>query len=214
VLGPDGIARELSKIISSHARPDSAGEPLLPHLDLPAHHDVRPGDVVEKRLCGNLAAAADRGPRDFPELLLTPGVGARTVQALAMVAEVVHGAPYRFTDPARLSFAHGGKDGHPFPVPLRVYDETIRVLKSAVHAAKLGREEELGVLKRLDAQARLLEQEASGPPVEELITEERRLSYSYGGRSVFGWAKPAEIPEGLRAERAPSSYFNPRPPIT
>jgi hypothetical protein len=214
VLSPDGIARELSKIISSHARPDSAGEPLLPHLDLPAHHDVRPGDVVEKRLCGNLAAAADRGPRDFPELLLTPGVGARTVQALAMVAEVVHGAPYRFTDPARLSFAHGGKDGHPFPVPLRVYVETIRVLKSAVHAAKLGREEELGVLKRLDAQARLLEQEASGPPVEELITEERRLSYSYGGRSVFGWAKPAEIPEGLRAERAPSSYFNPRPPIT
>jgi hypothetical protein len=99
-------------------------------------------------------------------------------------------------------------------VPLRVYVETIRVLKSAVHAAKLGREEELGVLKRLDAQVRLLEQEASGPPVEELITEERRLSYSYGGRSVFGWAKPAEIPEGLRAERAPSSYFNPRPPIT
>jgi hypothetical protein len=83
VLGPDGIARELSKIIPSHARPDSAGEPLLPHLDLPAHHDVRPGDVVEKRLYGNLAAAADRGPRDFPELLLTPGVGARTVQALA-----------------------------------------------------------------------------------------------------------------------------------
>jgi hypothetical protein len=78
-----------------------------------------------------------------------------------MVAEVVHGAPYRFTDPARLSFAHGGKDGHPFPVPLRVYVETIRVLKSAVHAAKPGREEELGVLKRLDAQARLLEQEAS-----------------------------------------------------
>ena len=81
--------------------------------------------------------------------MLTPDVGARTVQALAMVAEVVHGAPYRFTDPARLSFAHGGKDGHPFPVPLRVYVETIRVLKSAVHAAKPGREEELGVLKRL-----------------------------------------------------------------
>jgi hypothetical protein len=78
-------------------------------------------------------------------------------------------------------------------VPLRVYDETIRVLKSAVHAAKLGREEELGALRRLDEQARVVEQYASGPPVEELITEERRLSYSYGGRSVFGWAKPAEI---------------------
>ena len=211
-LGPDGIARELSKIIPSYARRDFGGEPLLPHLDLPAHHDVRPGDIVEKRLYGNLAAAADRGPRDFPELLLTPGVGARTVQALAMVAEVVHGAPYRFTDPARFSFAHGGKDRHPFPVPLRVYDETIRVLKSAVHAAKLGREEELGALRRLDEQARVVEQYASGPPVEELITEERRLSYSYGGRSVFGWAKPQEIPEKPRAECAPSSRFDPGPP--
>jgi hypothetical protein len=99
-------------------------------------------------------------------------------------------------------------------VPLQVYDETTRVLKSAVHAAKLGREEELGALKRLDEQARLLERCASGPPLEELITEERRLSHSYGGRSVFGWAKPAEISERPRAERAPSSYFNPRPPIT
>jgi hypothetical protein len=105
--GPDGIARELSNLLPSYARRDFGGEPLLPHLDLPAHHDVRPGDIVEKRLYGNLAAAADRGPRDFSELLLTPGVGARTVQALAMVAEVVHGAPYRFTDPARFSFAHG-----------------------------------------------------------------------------------------------------------
>jgi hypothetical protein len=108
---------------------------------------------------------------DFSDLLLTPGVGARTVRALAMVAEIVHGAPYRFSDPARFSFAHGGKDSHPFPVPLRVYDETIRVLKSAVQAAKLGREEELGALRRLDAQARLLEQKASGPPVEELLAD-------------------------------------------
>ena len=111
------------------------------------------------------------------------------MRALAMVAEVVHGAPYRFTDPARFSFAHGGKDRHPFPVPLRVYDETIRVLKSAVHAAKLGREEELGALKRLDEQARLLEQEASGPPVKELIADERDRSHAYEGRSVFGWAQ-------------------------
>ena len=125
-----------------------------------------------------------------PELLLTPGVGARTVCALAMVAEVVHGAPYRFTDPARFSFAHGGKDRHPFPVPLRVYDETIRVLKSAVSKAKLGREEELGALKRLDEQARLLEHHASGPQVEELIAQERKQSHLYGGRSVFGWAQP------------------------
>jgi hypothetical protein len=80
--------------------------------------------------------------------LLTPGVGARTVQALAMVAEVMHGAPYRFTDPARFSFAHGGKDRHPFPVPIKVYDETIKVLKSAVQKAKLGRDEELWAFRR------------------------------------------------------------------
>jgi hypothetical protein len=194
-LGPDGITRELAKIASRDATADAGPEPMLPHLDLPAHHDVRAGDILAKRLYGNLAAAADGGPTDFPDLLLTPGIGARTVRALAMVAEVVHGAPYRFTDPARFLFAHGGKDRHPFPVPLRVYDETIRVLKSAVSSAKLGRQEEINALRRLDQQARLLEQNASGPPVEELIAEERRLSHSYGGRSVFGWAKHAEISE-------------------
>ena len=154
---------------------------------MPAHHEVRPSDVFERRLHGNLAAAADRGPADFPELLLIPGVGARTVQALAMVAEVVHGAPYRFTDPARFSVAHGGKDRHPFPVPLRVYDQTIRVLKSAVQKAKLGRAEELGALKRLDDQARQLEHHATGSTVQELVGQERQRSPSYGGRSVFGW---------------------------
>src|SRR6185436_8225647 len=92
----------------------NAEQPLLPHLIMPAHHDVRADDVVLRRLHGSFAAAADRGPKDFSDLLLTPGVGARTVEALAMVAEVVHGAPCRFSDPARFSFAHGGKDRHPF----------------------------------------------------------------------------------------------------
>src|SRR5215218_7233420 len=96
-------------------------------------------------------------PQDFLALLLTPGVGARTVQSLAMVAEVVHGAPYQFSDPARFSLAHGGKDRHPYSVPLKVYDETIGVLKFAVQAAKLGREEKLTALRRLDDQARRLE---------------------------------------------------------
>jgi hypothetical protein len=154
---------------------------------MPAHHDVRSSDVFERRLRGSLAAATDRGPSDFSELLLVPGIGRRTVEALAMVAEVVHGTPCRFADPARFSFAHGGKDRHPFPVPLRVYDETIRVLKSAVQHAKLGREEELGALKRLDEQARQLELHASGPGVRELSARERDRSLSYGGRSVLGW---------------------------
>ncbi|PWB59913.1 MAG: DUF763 domain-containing protein, partial [Bradyrhizobiaceae bacterium] len=131
-IGPDGIVRELAARAAPAGVPAAETQPLLPHLVMPAHHEVRAADVVTRRLHGTLAAAADRGPRDFPELLLTPGVGARTVQALAMVAEVVHGAPCRFSDPARFSFAHGGKDRHPFPVPLRVYDETLRVLKSAV----------------------------------------------------------------------------------
>src|SRR5262249_24312350 len=117
-LGPDRIVVELSKLDEGSAKRATAiAQPQLPHLLMPQHHDVRASDVVLRRLPGNLAAAADRGPSDFSELLLVRGVGARTVRALAMVAEVVHGAPYRFTDPARFSFALGGKDRHPFPVP-------------------------------------------------------------------------------------------------
>ena len=186
-LGPDGIARELRALEGRDEMPGPlTSQPMLPHLIMPAHHEVRPNDVLERRLHGNLAAAADRGPSDFCELLLIPGIGARTVRALAMVAEIVHGAPYRFTDPARFSFAHGGKDRHPFPVPLRVYDQTIQVLKSAVQKAKLGGAEELSALKRLDEQARQLERHASGPPAQELIAQERQRSPTYDGRSVFG----------------------------
>jgi hypothetical protein len=164
---------------------------------MPAHHDVRPKDVFARRLHATLAAAEAQGPQDFADLLLTPGVGARTVRSLAMVAEVVHGAPYRFQDPARFSLAHGGKDRHPFPVPIKVYDETIRVLKSAVQSAKLGREEELSAIKRLDDQARRLERTAKGPSVDAFIATERAASPQLDGRSVFGWerdlVRPAKI---------------------
>src|SRR5262249_18159724 len=105
---------------------------------------------------------------------------------LAMVAEVVHGAPYRFADPARFSFAHGGKDGHPFPVPLKVYDETIRVMKTAVQKAKLGHSEELEALRRLDNEARRLERYARGPSFDAIVADERARSRLYGGRTVFG----------------------------
>ena len=187
-LGPDRIVSELARL-EGPAR-HAEVQPLLPHLVMPAHHELRPEDVVTHRLHGNLAAAADRGPADFSELLLTPGVGARTVRALAMVAEVVHGAPCRFSDPGRFSFAHGGKDRHPFPVPLKVLDETIKVWKSAVQKAKLGRDEELGALRRLDDQARALELHATGRALDDLIADERQRSHSYGGRSVFGWEQP------------------------
>jgi hypothetical protein len=189
-LGPDKIVREFARMkiqSSSPGEPAGPDQPFLPHLIMPAHHDVRASDVLTRRLHGNLAAAAECGPRDFSELLAVPGIGARTVRALAMVAEVVHGAPYRFSDPARFSLAHGGKDRHPFPVPIRVYEQTIQMLKAAMQKAKLGRDDELGALKRLDDQARRLERHASGPPVEALIDRERRESHTYGGRSVFGW---------------------------
>jgi len=181
-LGPDRIVNELAAINGKQS-----AQAMLPHLVMPAHHDVRSSDVFSRRLHGTLAAAAERGPVDFPELLLTPGVGLRTVRSLAMVAEVVHGAPYRFTDPARFSLAHGGKDRHPYPVPIKVYDETIRVLKSAVQSAKLGRDEEMQALKRLDDQSRQLERSAQGPSVEAFIADERAASPSFDGRSVFGW---------------------------
>ena len=158
--------------------------PPLPHLALPAHHDVRPGDVVLRRLHGTLAAVAERAPRDFPELLLTPGVGARTVFALAMAAEVIHGAPFRFTDPARFAFALGGKDGHPFPVPVDVYDETIRVLRRAVDAARLSNTDRLAAVRRLDVQARLAEEAATGPSFATTVANETVAVRRLGGRSV------------------------------
>ncbi|MER8571620.1 DUF763 domain-containing protein [Mesorhizobium sp. M1338] len=192
-LGPDRILKEFAALERGAA--PAPQQLLLPHLIMPAHHDVRESDVIMRRLHGNMAAAAERGPEDFSELLLVPGVGARTVRALALVAEVVHGAPCRFSDPGRFSLAHGGKDRHPFPVPLKVYDETIGVLKSAVQKAKLGHEEEIGALKRLDDQSRQVERYVTGPSLKEIVAGEFDQSHLLGGRSVFGWeAAPDEVP--------------------
>jgi hypothetical protein len=182
--GPDLAVRELSRM--RNLAPATAP---LPHLAMPSHHEVTAGDVVLRRLHGALAAAAERGPVDFADLLLTPGVGARTVLALASVAEVLHGAPCRFSDPARFSFAHGGKDGHPFPVPLRVYDETLRVMREAVTRAKLGQDDRLSALRKLDAESRRLESVASGPSFDDFVERERESSFLYGGMSVYGRAR-------------------------
>lgn len=177
-----------------------------PHLSMPAGHAVGRRDVRLDRLHGALAAAARRGPVDFPDLLLTPGVGARTVFALALAAEVVHGTPARFADPARFSLAHGGKDGHPFPVPVRVYDETLRVLRGAVDRARLGEDDRLAAIRRLDAEARRLEAVADGPDLETFIDDERRASPGLGGRTVSGPAVsgPAASSPGDPAARAPA----------
>jgi hypothetical protein len=187
-MGPDVIVREFAALQSARSSPDEIAEqPTLPHLVMPAHHDVRPKDVMTRRLHGALAAAADRGPADFSELLLVPGIGERTVRSLAMVAEVLHGAPCRFSDPARFSLAHGGKDRQPFAVPTKVYDQTISVLRSAVDRAKLGQDDRLAAIARLDGESRRLERNATGPSLGEYVAEERRRSADYGGRSIFGW---------------------------
>ncbi|MBV1862592.1 MAG: DUF763 domain-containing protein [Nannocystaceae bacterium] len=193
--GPDlalAAIREVRRARTPRPQPEPG---LLPHLQLPAHHDVRSGDVVMRRLHAALTAAAERGAEDFESLLLTPGVGARTVESLALVAEVIHGAPCRFTDPARFSYAHGGKDGHPFPVPLRVYDQTIGTLRAAVHAARIGNADKLAAMKRLDEHARRIEAVAKGASWDELVARERHRSHVYGGRTVKGPAKP---PTGQR----------------
>jgi uncharacterized protein len=209
--GPDRITRELA-VLAAARNPPAQGQ--LPFLTMPAHHDVRAEDIQLRRLHGNLVAAAERGPVDFADLLLTPGVGSRTVRALALVAEVVHGAPFRFSDPARFSLAHGGKDRHPFPVPIKVYDETLRVLKSAVHHAKLGRDDELAALQRLDRESRKLEQTATGPTVEQLISEERDLSPELGGRSVFGWERTSDSQGNASGSEKVRPWRWPPAPVT
>src|SRR6266403_2114122 len=207
-LGPDGIERQLADLEGrvTESRPPQA-QPLLPYLVMPDHHDVRAENIVTRGLHGNLAAAAESGPADFSELLLVPGVGARTIRALAIVAEVVHGAPYRFSDPARFSLAHGGKDRHPFPVPLRVYDETIQVLKSAVRKAKLGQSEELAAIKRLDEQARRLERHASGPSVEALFAEELSRSHQWRPKRIWRGAAVQRV-RRIHARRTPPIIYS------
>ena len=169
----------------ARAAPDGAIE-RLSRLRMPAHHDVRAEDIDLRRLGKTLAAVADRGPQDFAELMLVPGVGARTLFALALVAEVVHGAPSRFADPARFSLAHGGKDGHPYPVPLAVYDQTIAVLKRAVARAKLGDGDRLAAMKRLDDQARLVDGATAVTPEQFArgVAAERAAKVALGGRTV------------------------------
>jgi uncharacterized protein len=155
-------------------------------LAMPAHHDVRPADVNEKRLGAVLALAHERELRDFASLLLLEQLGPRTLQSLALIAEVIHGTPTRFDDPARFSFAHGGKDGHPFPVPLKVYDESIAVLRRALKAAKVGRTTKLEGFERLDTFTRKIEaRRAPDADVDATIAHEREISASLGGRTVF-----------------------------
>jgi hypothetical protein len=152
----------------------------------PAHHDVRVEDVDLKRLGAVLAVAYERDLRDFASLLLVEQLGPRTLQSLALVAEVIHGAPTRFQDPARFSFAHGGKDGHPFPVPLDTYDASMAVLRRSLDAAKVGQTDRIDGLRRLDRFVRAVETRRSPEAdFDAVIAHERAISSSIGGRTVF-----------------------------
>ena len=169
-------------------------EKLLPEIKklvMPRHHDVKAKDVDLKRLGSVLAVAYEREHLDMESLLLLEGLGPRTLQSLVLVSEVIHGTPSRFEDPARFSFAHGGKDGHPFPVPTMVYDEAIQTLENAIQRAKLGHTEKNEAIKSLSKAAMQLEQDFKpNNNFEQLIERERNDSWKYGGRTVMGKAKP------------------------
>jgi hypothetical protein len=165
-------------------------------LVMPAHHDVREKDVDLKRLGSVLWLAHEKKPSDFADLLLLEGLGPRTLQSLALVSEVIYGTPSRFTDPARFSFAHGGKDGHPFPVPIKTYDETIATLQTAVHKAKISQSDKLEAIKKLSQIAQRAENNFTpNADFDKVIEKERNESWKYGGRTVFGKAKPPVEPQ-------------------
>jgi hypothetical protein len=166
---------------------------------LNAHHDVRSKDVDLKRLGTMLWMAHDKQPKDFEELLLLEGLGPRTLQSLALVSEVVHGTPTRFKDPARFSFAHGGKDGHPFPVPLKTYDEVISTMQKAVQRAKIGHADKSEALKKLHEIAVRAEKDFfPTDKLQQVIEKEIKESWEYGGKTIFGDAKPPKRSRGVQ----------------
>jgi hypothetical protein len=175
---PDHMLKEINKLV------------------MPSDHDVKAKDVDLKRLGAVLWLAHEKQPKDFEDLLLLQGHGPRTLQSLALVSEVIHGAPSRFQDPARFSFAHGGKDSHPFPVPTKVYDETIGVLQTAIHKAQIGVSEKNEAIKRLSQIAERAEKDfIPNANFEKVVENERNNSWKYGGRTVFGKAKPPTSPQ-------------------
>lgn len=171
----------------------------IQHLVMPAHHDVRTQDVNLKRLGAVLWLAQEQQPKDFAELLLLEGLGPRTLQSLALVSEVVHGTPSRFQDPARFSFAHGGKDGHPFPVPTKTYDEVIGTMKKTVEKAKMGQTDKAHALKKLHEIAVRAEKDFTPTDrLQELMQKELEESWQYGGKTIFGDAQPPRRNKGVQ----------------
>jgi hypothetical protein len=170
------------------------------HLIMPSHHEVHAGDVNLKRLGTALWLAHEQQINKFEELLLLQGVGPRTIQSLTLVSEVIHGTASRFNDPARFSFAHGGKDGNPFPVPTKIYDESIGILQTAVNKAKLGHSEKQEAIRKLHQIAVQKEKDfIASDGFNELVQKEKNDSWKYGGKTVSGDAKPLrQAHEGMQ----------------
>jgi len=161
------------------------------HLVMPNHHDVKMKDVNMKRLGAMLWVAHENKPENFEQLLSLKGMGPRTMQSLALVSEVIYGTPTRFEDPARFSFAHGGKDGAPFPVPVKVFDETINTLQTAIQRAKIGNTDKQQAIRKLSEISSNAEKDFTpNTNFDALVQKERDESYKYGGRTIFGEAKP------------------------
>lgn len=188
-LQPDLFDEELAvKNQELETTPDWTGTQILikndRNLVMPAHHEIRAEDVDLKRLGAVLAAAYERENKDFESLLLTPGLGSRTLQSLTLISEVIYGTPGRFTDPARFSFAHGGKDGHPFPVTCRIYDESIRILGDSIEKSKLGYDDKSECLRRLERTASWVEQNCQPEAdFDEVLKHEHKHSKEWGGRT-------------------------------
>ncbi|MCU0847349.1 MAG: DUF763 domain-containing protein [Spirochaetes bacterium] len=156
-------------------------------MTMPSRHNIVETDVDLKRLGAVLALAYESDIKDFEALLLVKGLGPRTLQSLALVSEVIYGAPCRFDDPARFSFAHGGKDGHPFPVPTRIYDETIEFLRKSVDGAKLGLHDKRDAMKNISKAVRWIEPGMNPSAMfRETVSKEWKDSWKNGGRTVFG----------------------------
>lgn len=185
IIGPDGTPIRSGRDLMGAACRDPIVANSSRDCIMPSRHEVRTEDVDLKRLGGVLATAYESGPKDFESLLLTPGLGPRTLQSLTLVSEVINGTPSRFRDPARYSFAHGGKDGHPIPVPTRVYDESIRVLQGAIEHAKIGDREKMDCLNRLHATQLAIEKDCEPlADFDKTIEYEKSHSQEWGGRTV------------------------------
>ena len=168
--------------------PDWQGTQILikndRNLIMPSRHEIKAEDIDLKRLGAVLATAYESSTDSFENLLLTPGLGPRTLQSLTLVSEVIYGTPSRFTDPARFSFAHGGKDGHPFPVTTKIYDESIRILGQAIEDSKMGYKDKSECLYRLEKTTRMVEENCSPEAdFDAAIAHERAHSKEWGGRT-------------------------------